>query len=374
MSAGSLATLTVLAVASAWKLRQLARSPSDRSLLAVVLCLLCTAGSFSVGLHEVTRAVDALLGRSASLLLTTVLLLDTAYWLMIFVLHADRPESPPRRRVRFESALLAAVVLVLLWCVAATPAHLRPGGYQDADVRITSVAVFFGVSRLYLAYVFGTTLCLLWNHVRSSRERLLSAGLRLTALSLAFMTATATLRGLSTLARWSGVPFPRPMEEGASLLLAVGTPLLALGVSVPGVAARLLAVRAWRHRRRRHRELFPLWSLLHKAFPDSSLGRSPGPLWRESLTLRSTNRRYYRRVVECRDGLVRVSPYLADLGVREGASPEDVAAHLPRALEHQAARCPTESRAVGLALPSDESFGADAHQLAAVSRALAASR
>jgi hypothetical protein len=46
-------------------------------------------------------------------------------------------------------------------------------------------------------------------------------------------------------------------------------------------------------------------------------GPDPVGRWRDLSRLRGVHRRYYRRVIECQDGLVQVSPYLANLGEPE---------------------------------------------------------
>ncbi|MGN5380970.1 MAB_1171c family putative transporter [Streptomyces lasalocidi] len=134
---------------------------------------------------------------------------------------------------------------------------------------------------------------------------------------------------------------------------------------------RLAGFRIWRQHRRTYRRLRPLWQLLHEAFPEDALHREPVGKWREDLTVRGVHRRYYRRVIECRDGLVRVSPYLALQDVRDGGTPEVLVGHLRSALRSQAAGEPAPTQAIAVALPGEDSLDADARQLVALSDALA---
>ncbi|MEU1330620.1 MAB_1171c family putative transporter [Streptomyces sp. NPDC005865] len=150
-------------------------------------------------------------------------------------------------------------------------------------------------------------------------------------------------------------------------------PLFAVGLSYSGIATRLATWRIWRRHRRAYRQLRPLWSMPHAAFPESTLyAGTPAAPWREALHVRRMHRRHYRRVIECRDGLVRLSPHLTAVGLREGAPPETVATLLPRALAAQAAGEPATSRAVGIILPAKDTLNADAQQLTTVSRSLSA--
>lgn len=70
---------------------------------------------------------------------------------------------------------------------------------------------------------------------------------------------------------------------------------------------RLAAARTWSWRRQAYLRLGPLWRELHRTFPELALDPAPGA-WREHLALTGLHRRYYRRAVECRDGLLRLSP------------------------------------------------------------------
>ena len=361
-------TLALLGVAVLWKLRQMARAPHNRSLLAVTLCLVCATAGSSVGLHSVAPKVDDLLGHGASLLLTTVLLLDTGYWLLLFSRPSGSERGPADRSGR-EAVLLAAVVVVVFCAYAQTPVPLRALTYASADPTVPGVVVLLVVSHLYLVYALTTTLRRVRPYLRIP-EPPFSVGLRLTALSLVCMALAASLRVSSAVIRAAGADCPAVVGSSATLMLSAGMPLLAVGVSYPGVAARLAAASAWQRRRRAYRQLHPLWSVLHEAYPDSSLSDRPASARRDRLRLRAVTRHYYRRAIECRDGLVRVSPYLAMQGVQEGASPHVIAAHLPAALQAQAGGRPCAAKAVKVASPDNDSLDADVRELVAVSRAL----
>lgn len=124
--------------------------------------------------------------------------------------------------------------------------------------------------------------------------------------------------------------------------------------------------------------LTPLWTALHTAFPENALHPAPSGGWRDWPAWRGplgAHRRYYRRVVECRDGLVRLSPYLAPLteaGPVGGLPPDVVAGHLRRALREYSAGVPAPSGAVAIALPRGDSLDDDVHQLLLLSDALGA--
>lgn len=365
-------TAALFLLAVLWKAYQLTKAPRDRSLWAVTCCLVCTEGSFSLGLPVEARALNAIGGTGSASLASNVLLLGAVYWLLYFYLHAATDRRRADRRARLEAVLLAAVVIVLVVATAATPAGVRGRPYRTADLHAPQVAVFFVAAQLYLVHVLATTARWTSRYARRS-PRPAAIGLWLTACSLAGMAVANACRVAMDLIVLRGGAVPTGLAHGVALLFALAVPALVLGLSYPGVVARLAGFRIWRLRRRAYRQLRPLWLLLHEAFPQDALHRGPTETWREALTVRGVHRRYYRRVIECRDGLVRVSPYLAQGGVRTGATHEALAGHLRRALRAQAVGEPAPAHAIAVALPEEHGLDADARQLVALSRALGVS-
>ena len=124
----------------------------------------------------------------------------------------------------------------------------------------------------------------------------------------------------------------------------------------------------WQHRRSYH-QLAPLWTLLHQRFPEDAFGRLPSGRWRDAVSLRGVHRRYYRRVIECRDGLLRISPYLAPDG-----SDSSLADRVRDGLRAHDSGVPAPSRAVPVAIPATDGLDADVRELVALSKALAGRR
>jgi hypothetical protein len=93
--------------------------------------------------------------------------------------------------------------------------------------------------------------------------------------------------------------------------VGVGALAFVVGVSYVAVTGMVTTVPLWRSHRRSYRQLEPLWTALNHAFPQLALGRVPATSWRGRLGGRAgdTHHRFYRRVVEIRDGLVQLAPY-----------------------------------------------------------------
>lgn len=362
-------TAALLDLAVMWKLHQLRKAPQDRPLLAVTLCVAGAAASFSLAITPVHRPLCALFGSGFSRLLSNALLLGSAFWLMCFYLYSATDRARAGRRVRREAMLLGIVVATIARATVVTPPSVRGRPYATADMAVTSVAVFFTAAGLYLVYALGAALWWTLRYARMS-QRPLSTGLWLTALSLACMVAANSLRVAGNVIRWSGGAPPRSLLGCSALLLAVAIPVFVVGVNFSSVATRLAAFRVWTQHRRTYRQMRPLWAALHDAFPEASLHRPATAAWGEALHVRGMHRRYYRRVIECRDGLVCISPHLLKLGLGQAAPPETVAEFLPSALRAHAVGAAADSYAVGIALPSEDSLDADARQLVAISQAL----
>lgn len=371
----------VLALALVWKISQLVKAPSDKLLQAVTLCIVCASCSFPLGLPAGARLADSFTGAGTAKLLQNVFLLGTVYCLQCFFLFAISDRETGRLRARRELVPLGVTVLVITLALLATPADERNHTFATATMQTPGVAVFYVVAGLYLVYSLAMAL---WWTLRYARiaGRPLATGLWLIAVALAAMVLASSLREVLTVGRWLGGTVPLPVIVGAKLLLDLAIPLFVIGIIYPATVARWATVRLWWHHRRMYRRLAPLWTALHQAFPENSLHRSVPGGRREVLHVRRVHRRYYRRVIECRDGLVRISPHLAQAGAEDGAespaaaeplsqlTPQEAARRLRAALRAQAAGESAPTQAVPVALPSGDGLDDDVRQLTVLSDAL----
>ncbi|MEU9375751.1 MAB_1171c family putative transporter [Streptomyces sp. NPDC048255] len=366
---------TVLLVALLRMTHQIAKAPHDRPLQAVTYCILCACLSFPMGLRSVAGDVDGMVGAGTTKLVQNVLLLGTAYWLMCFYLQSASDPRSGRRRARIEVIPLLVTAVVITAATLATPRAARTHVYATADMRVPGVTVFYLAAGVYLTYALAMALWWTLRYVRTTHGPL-AVGLRLVALSLACMVGAGALRAVLALVRAGGGTVPPVVITSVKLLLDLAIPLFVVGVIYPGAAGRLTALRLRLRHRRTYRRLTPLWTALHAAFPENALHQAPSGGWRDwpaRLNPRGAHRRYYRRVVECRDGLVRLSPHLAPLaeaGPVEELPPGVVAGHLRRALREYAAGTPVPASAVGVALPRGDSLDDDVDQLLLLSEAL----
>ncbi|MFJ2818484.1 MAB_1171c family putative transporter [Streptomyces sp. NPDC087294] len=362
-----------LVAALVWKLYQLKRSPHDRPLRSVTLCLLCAALSYPVAMPGGASGVDAVAGHGTAKLIQNLLLLLAMYFLMCFYLYSAADEEAGRRRARKEAVVVGVVAAVITLAAGSVPHEVLAGSFSTADMTIAQVAVFYSGAGLYLMYALGMAARWTARYARMSR-RPHSTGLWTAAVGLGAMAVACAVRAVIVAVRWADIEVPEPLMTAVALLLVASVLLFAAGVTYSGARARLSSLRLWLQHRRDHRRLAPLWELLAETYPDNVL-RPASTAALDRWRARGVHRRYHRRIVECRDGLVDISPYLLDEG-DDGTVLNIDSAELAARLRRASARIEkgvlVPRRAVPLAMALGSDRESDVKQLIAVSDELRA--
>lgn len=358
----------------AWFLYRLARSPRDPALWAVVVCVgfqLLGASTFVT----FVRAVFGELPSSSTVKLLTNLALNTSrYALLLFFLISA---GGSWRRVRIETGILAGVCLAMTAAILVLPPGLRDTAYPltavlPRDMRRPGVAPFYIVGGSYTCYAaVQTTRWALRYAAESSRRA--RFGLRVVAVALICAAVTTGTRTVVTIVRWAGHPgFGGSAMELTNRLAPISIFVFLAGVFSIGLAARFAALKTWLRRRRAYAELWPLWRELHAVFPADTLDHAPRQAWLDTLLPHQVGHRYWRRVIEIRDGLLQLSPQLLDAGFDPDRPAVEQLGTFRRALRLQAdGRRPTSRTAVLVAGPEDTGVNSDVRQLIHLSRALA---
>ncbi|HWE89885.1 MAG TPA: MAB_1171c family putative transporter [Pseudonocardiaceae bacterium] len=369
----------VIQLALAWFVYRLVRTPRDRVLRAVAACLVLQVlgepGVIPVVVHWFGGTIAPPL---AKLLMNLALDLSWFSLMLFFLLSAGGSWL----RARVEAVLVTAVAAVMIWTMTATPDSVSTwaypaGGALPPTIPIPEVGIFYLAGSAYFAYAAGQAARWAFGYGAESTGRA-RWGLRVAATGLAFLGSSAAIRAVFVVIRWTGGTVSGKLASPVDMLVPIGAVLFIGGVSYIGLAARLAALRVWAGHRRAHRQLRPLWEQLHTAFPHDALDRSPLRRWRDGLLPRRVHRRYWRRVVEIRDGLVQLSPHLADLGFRPEAPAHEQVGLVRQALDRQRRGAAADSRAAVLvASPAHGDSGADdskadVEQLVHLARALTA--
>ncbi|MBV9024167.1 MAG: hypothetical protein JO362_10330 [Streptomycetaceae bacterium] len=353
-----------------WKLYQWSRAPHDAPLRSVTLCLLSAALSYPLAMPSGAAVVDAVAGNGTAKLLQNVLLLLTVYFLTCFYLYSA-DEQAGRRRARREAVVVAIVAVAITMAMESVPHDVFASSFATADMKIPQIAFFYGCAGLYLMYALGVAGRWTFLYARMSR-RPHATGLWMAAIGLSAMAVACAVRAVMVAIRWRGGAVPQALTAGVAFLLMVSILLFVAGVTYPGARARVASLRLWLRHRRDYRRLAPLWQLLSQAYPGNVLRPASATL-RDRWRARGVHRRYHRRIVECRDGLVDISPYLVDNAEDTEAldlEPAELAKRLRQAVSTIGKDALMTRQAVPLAMPEGDDREADVRQLIAVADAL----
>lgn len=278
------------------------------------LILLFSALAVTALLPPVYVAIDRLAGMpNLSRLLGNGSILLASWLVQLSIWRLNYPERPLWPRVRSSGMIALAILATMAVLFVAAPVDGEEaadftGRYaQEPTIRVYR-AVFLG----YLAYTAIEFIRLSWRYAgRTTRallflsEHLLIAG---ASLGLAYILHEIS-RILFSLA---GLAYPVPDAAGiTALLLAGALVLMIVGSTLPTwgryVGAEYPA--RWLAGYRTYRQLYSLWHAISNAFPEVVLhpARWGSPL-ADVLTGRLSFRSY-RRVIEIRDGYVRLQGY-----------------------------------------------------------------
>jgi hypothetical protein len=343
-----------------WMAGRLRQTPDNLPLWSLTGLLACWALAFPLGVVADDNTTLAGIPPSVTRLVQYGVLLAGVNFLLSFFLFSSLPTARAWRATRWFAVPLGVALAVL-----AVTTVLMPEGVYTKDYSVTAVTLFWVAADSYMAFGFAATA--LWA-VRFARtaERRLKYGLRVASVGLCGIVVADCLFIAAVVIRWASGDPRAPMIGGtvttlgywgASLFLLPGIVLCLVGVTVPAAMTRVAALRVWWHHLRSYRQLRPLWMILNARFPEDEFQRVPG--------FGSVHRRYYRRVIECRDGLVRISPYLDTDG-------DDLARDLKAAL--RTTQAPGTHQAVGVAIPDRDGLDADVEQLITLSEALRVAR
>jgi uncharacterized protein DUF6545 len=364
VNSSSLLALLLFVLALGWRVYQLVRSPRLPN-WAVTATIAAFTAAFLFQQKGISDWFDGLTAPGGSRLANNVLLACAACALLVFF-HGSALGAGHVRRVLLELVPLAAAIVLMFVATGLTPVPLRGAALSPTNVHVSGIALFYLGAGLYLIYAI--TACVWWiTRYQRTADRHLRTGLRLAAAGLASAAIGSTFRALYIVVAWAfGPAVPVVLLLGMPFVI-LGSVLFLAGISYPGVRARFSALGRRRRRRDDLERLTPLWTLLATAYPTIVLRTPPGGM-RDRLAV---HRRYYRRVIEIRDGLVQLSPYLdTDFAALTAEDPAAAAKALRRALDRHAAGEENDGRAK-LVLPGGASdLESDVRPLLALSAAV----
>lgn len=352
-------------IAAAWKLSQLYRAPRDRGLWVV-----------AIAAAVVAVALTADLAQSAGLLgggdepfpglgkyLENILLIW--FFCALICLLRSETQTVVRRAAWFDVAAAALVSTGLTAIYFGSRAPV-PWTFEGAGQSLPVLA-FYLIGNLFMAYACAVGTMLLWR-ARSGMPGDISLSLSVAAAGLVVnFLGVHLVRVFSTGSRLIGLRgLPVALDRVTSVVLVVGITVFFSGLGYPGSRTALIKVRLWFVQRVRLQRLYPLWQELVEAFPAIALDEPPSAQWFDSLTVRRVRGRYYRRLIECRDGLVLISPYIVAPKLDTDNAPyssREQAELLCEALQFRRRGDLPTGEAVAVAAPYNDTIEDDARQL-----------
>ncbi|WP_037814854.1 MAB_1171c family putative transporter [Streptomyces sp. NRRL S-1022] len=228
-------------------------------------------------------------------------------------------ESPLRRWAPPWPWEVGACLVCLAGMLAVTaflPAQLRNHVLTSAYLGDWRVRTFYNFGNFYLLFGYAASAYLAGRHARRGRS-LRRLSFNIIAVGLTGLALTCIFRFL-----WVNLPSLRGDErliDYADVFLfgQVAAIVVCVGLSLPFFVSVVQIVREMLDHCRQYRGLEELWCQLARAYPELILDQRS----RRRRVFLASSRAVYRRYVECRDGLIRLGPYLR-LASQEMSTPE----------------------------------------------------
>lgn len=366
--------IILLSLGVAWKGVDLARAPYNRVLRLLFSCLLLLLIGEVLSIPEVNSAIDASSAVGIGKLAFNGAYMSGLCALNLFFICAAGGTDRAYRRLRIHIGLLAGVLITLAVSMGATPGEMRAHSLSTPNMAEPGIISFYLIGSAYHTYAFLTAGRWALRYARKAVQHL-GIGLRITAVGLLLQTIVSANRMLLVTLRVG-----EPGSHEAFNMVNWSVSNWGMGIALTGIcysaSAQVIArLRSMARHRRMHRDLAPLWTALATTYPELVLDRDPASSrWRRLHQLSAHDQQFYRRLIECRDGLLRLSPHLSRV-----ASDADLtrtpADQLARYITEALALKPTtefphSASAVRVAAPVSGDLDSEARELIAISRAL----
>ncbi|MBB4854771.1 hypothetical protein HNP40_002163 [Mycobacteroides chelonae] len=292
-----------VAVVAAAMLRSRARPPASVALLlsflfkgiAVTLATPPLSQKFDslVGVHNIGRLV---LNLSGGMAWAACVLTVITFW------GESGPRAVQRTRLWAWMAVGVGAALTLCWFVAPTY-ELPQDFYASHGNKPAWVAYMLIYLITYgLAALLIVIKCLQYARFHDvawlRRSMLLTAAGAAMCVAFCIMRAHSAIYGMITNDSYS-------WQRLAPLAATIGQIFIVIGLAGPSFSQLFSAIRQRIQTFRWHRQLEPLWTALYEGNTQIALA-SP------NAAIGDHNYRLYRRIVEIRDGLSAIRPYIAE--------------------------------------------------------------
>lgn len=316
-------------------LRRDSSSPGHRalslSLFGLALALTTQVPQVYLWLGAVTRVPNIAipLGHTAVLL--------AAWAATVLLLHATNPPAVASAKAFRRLAVLLAGVAAMVGLFVSSRSDVQVLDYVTQYGRRSPVAAYYLIFLAFLAAAAMDIGRLCWRYARAAERDVLRLGLHLIAASGAVALGYITYKAVNVVSYRLALHLSLGYEPSVSrLLISLGTALVLGGTTVSLWGTRLGVHRpyGWFRSYRSRRRLFPLWQAMYGATPEIAL-YPPTSRLRDMCAARDLDFRLHRRVIEIRDGMLALRPYLdpgvaaaaRSAGLDSGLTGDDLDAH-----------------------------------------------
>lgn len=318
-----------------YKLNHLLRTPRDSALATLCLVFASSALVFTLTAPAVAAEVDRLLGLpgiafAGRTTLTIVLLTSEQLLLTHWISPATRTRTAARVALVLGCATVAVMLVLFVLAQTVTDGSTQllygrsPSRYLDVYLTVYVVACMGAEAQI-------SRLCR--RHARHVGRLWLRRGLRLVAVGAMLTLLFGLVRALEVL----GVPVG-PLGKVGLWCGSAGVLAKLVGWTLPSWGPSATALSRWAASYRDLLRLRPLWLSLYRANPGIALDE-PRSRLAEVLSVLDVEYRTCRRIIEIRDGLVALSPYLPP--PTDSDDPDAEAVRITEGLRvHASARAP----------------------------------
>ncbi|WP_340377092.1 MAB_1171c family putative transporter [Streptomyces sp. SS7] len=294
----STAVLVLLWMVAVWRAPSAVRSSKQRTLWVAFAALTL---SMTLRSPTIMHAIDSGSGvNNLSTLLKHYLGITAAAAVLEFVYVIARPQS--RAGVRRRMAVVGTTMAVLTVLFAFVPRRTEATDFFEHSAGSVPATVYLLVWLSYLATAMVMATRLFWGSSRHAGAGWLRTGLRLLGAGTAVGVTYALSRSGYLVLRLTDAAGPSSDASASTVtdtMKLTGIGLILVGSSVPAAGVAWRAAQHWRY----VRALRPLWQDLTGAVPEVVLG--------EELRRRELRMRLHRRVVEIRDAILALQPYVS---------------------------------------------------------------
>ena len=278
-----------------------------------MLSLGALASALTVLAHPVYFALDGLIGiPNLARLLGHSCIVVTSWAVQSLLLHLnyDRAIAQTKTRQLGVVMLVALGLMTLLFGLAPVDEETIQfmSRYADAPYILQYWLIFLS----YLAVALVNVVRLDLAYATRTDNPSMKIGLRTVAFGATVGLGYVANESLYVVGRRIGLGYPfGDKDMVTTVLVAGGTSLMIIGSTMPawGPAVGIPRIWHWSQRYWMLRRLYPLWSALYAASPSIALS-PPSSSVHDVFSVGDVNIRLHRRVIEIRDGLLTLRPFV----------------------------------------------------------------